>query len=152
MAVKPVPEGYHSATPYLVIDGAARAIEFYQKAFGAVEKFRMPDPKTNRIGHAEILIGNSHIMMADEFPEMGYKSPRSLGGTPVSILLYVPDVDATVERAVKLGAKIEKPVQNQFYGDRMGSIEDPFGHKWSIATHIEDVSPEEMQRRMAAFV
>jgi len=152
MAVKPVPEGYHSATPYLVIDGAARAIEFYQKAFGAVEKFRMPDPKTNRIGHAEILIGNSHIMMADEFPEMGYKSPRSLGGTPVSILLYVPDVDATVERAVRLGAKIEKPVQNQFYGDRMGSIEDPFGHKWSIATHIEDVSPEEMQRRMAAFV
>lgn len=151
MAVKPVPEGYHSATPYLIIDGAARAIEFYQKAFGAVEKFRMPDPKTNRIGHAEILIGDSHIMMADEYPNMGYKSPRSLGGTPVSILLYVPDVDATVERAVRLGAKIEKPVQNQFYGDRMGSIEDPFGHKWSIATHIEDVSPEEMERRMAAL-
>jgi PhnB protein len=148
--VKPVPEGYHSITPYLVIKGAASAIDFYKKAFGATEIMRMPQPD-GRIGHAELKIGDSCIMLADEFPEMDTVGPQTLGNSPVSLLLYVEDADATVERAVGLGATVKKPVQDQFYGDRSGFIEDPFGHRWGIATHKEDISPEEMKKRMAAM-
>jgi PhnB protein len=149
MAIKPIPDGYHTVTPYLIINGAAEAIDFYKRAFGATEVLRMPDPK-GRIGHAEIRVGDSVIMMADEHQEMGYRGPRSLGGTSVSILLYVDNVDTVFDRAIKAGAKSQRPVADQFYGDRMGTLEDPFGHVWTIGTHIEDVSPEEMQRRMAA--
>ncbi|HEY6148213.1 MAG TPA: VOC family protein, partial [Thermoanaerobaculia bacterium] len=148
--VKAVPEGYHTVTPYLIIDGAAAAIEFYRKAFGAVEVVRMPSPD-GRIGHAEIKIGDSHVMLADERPEMGARSPGTVGGSPVSIVLYVEDVDKVVARAVAAGAKIERPVEDKFYGDRMGGIEDPFGHRWYVGTHIEDVTPEEMKKRMAAM-
>ncbi len=147
--VKPIPEGYHTATPYLIIKDAARAIEFYKKAFGATELMRMAQPD-GRIGHAEIRIGDSPIMLADEFPEMGHRSPQSLGGSPVSILLYVEDVDALFNQAVSAGAKVQKPVQDQFYGDRIGGVTDPFGHVWYIATHKEEVSPEEMRKRAAA--
>jgi PhnB protein len=146
---KPIPEGYHTATPYLIIKDAAQAIEFYKKAFGATEVVRFPQPD-GRIGHAEIKIGDSHIMLADEFPEMGARSPQSIGGTPVSILLYVEDVDAQAKLAVAAGAKVVRPVKDQFYGDRSGSFEDPFGHEWHIATHVEDVAPEEMHKRAAA--
>jgi PhnB protein len=149
MAVKPIPDGYHSVTPYLIIQGAAQAIEFYKKAFNAEELLRFPMPD-GRLGHAEIKIGDSPIMMADEFPEMGYRGPQALGGTTVSILLYVRDVDALAAQAVAAGAKVLKPVQDQFYGDRSGTFADPFGHVWTIATHKEDVSHEEMQRRMAS--
>lgn len=150
MAVKSVPDGYHTVTPYLIINGAAQALEFYKRAFGAAETVRMPDPK-GRIAHAEIKIGDSMIMLADEHPEMGHRGPRTLGGTSVSILLYVPDVDTVFDRAIKAGAKSQRPVADQFYGDRMGTLEDPFGHVWTIGTHIEDVSAEEMKRRMAAI-
>jgi len=150
MAVNYIPEGYHTATPYLIIKGAARAIEFYKQAFGATELMRFPGPG-GAIGHAEIRIGDSPIMLADEAPQMGYRSPQSIGGTPVSLILYVPDVDKVVDRAVKAGAKLERPVSDQFYGDRNGTIHDPFGHVWTIATHKEDVSPEEMQRRAASM-
>jgi PhnB protein len=146
---KSIPEGYHTATPYLIIKGAAKAIEFYKKAFGAQEMMRMAQPD-GRIGHAEIKIGDSPIMIADEFPEMGARSPQSLGGSPVSILLYVEDVDAFAKQAVTAGAKVVRPVKDQFYGDRSGSFEDPFGHQWHIATHVEDVAPEEMHKRAAA--
>ena len=149
MTVQAVPDGYHTVTPYLIITGAAQAIEFYKSAFGATELVRMPDPK-GKIAHAEIKIGDSMIMLADEHPEMGYRGPRSLGGTSVSILLYVPDVDTVFERAIKAGGKSQRAVADQFYGDRMGTFEDPFGHVWTIGTHIEDVAPEEMKRRMAA--
>jgi PhnB protein len=148
MAVKPVPDGYHTVTPYLIVSGAAQAIDFYTRAFGATELMRMPDAK-GRIGHAEIRIGDSVIMLADEHPEMGYRGPRALGGSSVSILLYVPDVDAMFERAIKAGGKSQRPVADQFYGDRMGTLEDPFGHVWTIGTHVEDVSDEEIKRRMA---
>ena len=148
--VKRIPDGYHNVTPYLVIKGAAAAIDFYKKAFGAAEIMRMPQPD-GRIGHAELKFGDSFVMLADEFPEMGVVGPATLGNTSVGLLLYVEDVDKTVERAVALGAKIQKPVADQFYGDRNGTIEDPFGHKWTIAAHVEDVSPEEMKRRMAAM-
>jgi PhnB protein len=147
MAVKPIPEGYHTVTPYLYINGATKALDFYKKAFGAIELFRMPGPG-GKIGHAEIKIGDSPIMLADEHPEMGARSPDSIGGTAVGIVLYVEDVDALFKQAVAAGAKVERPVQDQFYGDRSGSVIDPFGHKWHLATHKEDVSPEEMQRRM----
>jgi len=133
----------------LIIKDAARAIEFYKKAFGATELMRMAQPD-GRIGHAEIRIGDSPIMLADEFPEMGHRSPQSLGGSPVSILLYVEDVDALFNQAVSAGAKVQKPVQDQFYGDRIGGVTDPFGHVWYIATHKEEVSPEEMRKRAAA--
>jgi PhnB protein len=146
---KPIPDGYHNVTPYLVIKGAAAAIDFYKKAFGAVEIMRMPQPD-GRVGHAELKFGDSYVMMADEFPEMDVVSPKTLGNSPVGLLLYVDDVDKTVERAVALGATIKKPVADQFYGDRNGTIEDPFGHKWTVAVHLEDVTPEEMKRRMAA--
>ena len=149
MPVQPIPDGYHTVTPYLIVDGAAAAIEYYRKAFGASELLRMPDPQ-GRIGHAEIRIGDSVIMLADAHHEMGYRGPRTLGGTSVSILLYLADVDAVFERAISAGGKALRPVADQFYGDRMGTLEDPFGHVWTLGTHIEDVSPEEMKRRMAA--
>jgi PhnB protein len=150
MAVKPIPDGYHTATPYLIVDGAARAIDFYKRAFGATELLRLEMPE-GRVGHAEIRIGDSPIMLADEFPEMGIKSPKSLGGSATSILLYVDDVDARFNSAVAEGAKVLRPVADQCYGDRSGTLEDPFGHKWSIATHVEEVSLEEVQRRMASM-
>ncbi len=148
-ATKPIPEGYHSATPYLIVKGAAEAIEFYKRAFDAVELQRMAD-RQGVVAHAEIKIGDSVIMLADENPNLGYRGPRSLGGSSVSILLYVADVDATFARAVQAGAKAHRPVANQFYGDRSGTLEDPFGHFWTISTHVEDVAPEEMQRRVEA--
>jgi PhnB protein len=147
--VNPIPEGYHSVTPYIVVDGAARAIEFYKQAFGATELFRMDGPD-GRVAHAEIKIGDSHVMLGDESPEMGARSPQSIGGSPVSLMLYVDDVDAVVGRAVEAGATLKRPVADQFYGDRTGGIEDPFGHFWYVATHVEDVPPEELQKRAAA--
>jgi len=142
-----IPKGYNSITPYLIIKGAAEAIEYYKNVFGATEVMRMAQPD-GRIGHAELKIGDSYIMLADEFPEMEHRGPLSLGSSPVSMLLYVEDVDAIVDRAVAAGAKILKPVQDQFYGDRSGFIRDPFGHLWGVATHKEDVSPQEMEERM----
>ena len=147
--VKPIPDGYHSVTPYLIIKGAADAIEFYKKAFGATELFRMPRPG-GKVGHAEIKIGDSPIMLSDEAPELGCASPTTLGGTPVSIMIYVDDVDTIFKRAIAAGGEQQKPVQDQFYGDRSGSLKDPFGHVWHVATHVEDVSPEEMDKRAAA--
>jgi PhnB protein len=149
MPVKPIPDGYHTVTPYLIVNGAAKALAFYQQAFGAKELFRMEQPG-GKIGHAEFKIGDSPIMLADEFPEMGARSPQSLGGTPVSILLYVENVDQMTEQAVAAGAKILRPLQNQFYGDRSATLADPFGHTWHVATHVEDVSPEEMSKRAEA--
>jgi PhnB protein len=149
MAVKPVPEGYHTATPYLIVRGAAAAIDFYKQAFGAIEIMRMPMPN-GKLGHAEIKIGDSIIMLADEVPEMGHKGPQTLGGTSVGIMLYVTDVDAVATQATALGAKVIRPIADQFYGDRSGHFEDPFGHQWTLSTHIEDVSEDEMMRRMAA--
>lgn len=148
-AVKPIPDGYHSVTPYLIIKGAAEAIAFYKVAFGATELFRMAQPD-GRIGHAEIQIGDSRIMLADEFPEMKYLGPQTLGGSAVSLLIYVPDVDAVFTQAIAAGALEQRPVEDKFYGDRGGSLTDPFGHVWHIATHTEDVSPEEMEKRSAA--
>ncbi|HZV33808.1 MAG TPA: VOC family protein [Verrucomicrobiae bacterium] len=147
---QPIPAGYHSITPYLILKGAAQGIEFYKKAFGATECMRMPGPD-GRIGHAELKFGDSVVMMADESPEMNAKSPQSLGGTPVSILLYVTDVDATVKKAVAAGAQLTRPVENKFYGDRMGTLTDPYGHIWHVATHVEDVPMEEMRKRAAAM-
>jgi len=146
MAVKPIPEGYHSVTPYLIIKGAADAIEFYKKAFGATELFRFPAPD-GKIGHAEIKIGDSPIMLADEFAEMGYKGPQVLGGAPVSLMIYLEDVDAVFNRAVEAGASVKEAVQDKFYGDRTGTLTDPFGHVWHVATHKEDVSMVEMEER-----
>ena len=148
-AVKAIPDGYSSITPYLIVRGAARAIEFYKRAFDAKELFRMPMPD-GRIGHAELRFGNSLVMLADEMPEMGAKSPELLGGAAVGIAFYVEDCDAIFNRAVAAGAKVERPLADMFYGDRTGVLIDPFGHKWSILTHKEDVSPEEMEKRLAA--
>jgi PhnB protein len=145
--MKPIPDGYHTLTPYLFIRGAADAIEFYKKAFGAIELFRMPRPD-GRVGHAEIKIGDSPIMLADEHAEMGARSPQTVGGCPMLLHLYVPDVDALFAQAVAAGATVKRPIENQFYGDRSGGLEDPFGFTWYLATHIEDVSPEEMKRRL----
>lgn len=142
-----IPKDYNSVTPYLIVKDGAKAIEYYKKVFGATETVRMNGPD-GKVGHAELKIGNSHIMLADEFPEMDHKSPLSLGSSPVSLLVYVEDVDGIVNRAVAAGAKILKPVQDQFYGDRSGFIQDPFGHLWGVATHKEDVSPQEMKERM----
>jgi PhnB protein len=144
-----VPAGYHTATPYLILDDAARAIEFYAQAFGATELDRYDAPN-GRIGHAEIKVGDSIIMLADEYPGMGYRSPRAIGGTPVSIMLYVDDVDAQFERAIAAGATVRRPVATQFYGDRVGTLEDPFGHVWTMATHVEDLSHGEIMRRAEA--
>src|SRR5215471_16817375 len=149
MPVKPIPEGYHSITPYLIIRGAAEAIEFYKKAFGATELFRFPAPG-GRIGHAEIKIGDSPIMLADEFAEMGYHGPEKLGGSPVSIMLYVEDVDTVFNRAVDAGASVKEALQDKFYGDRTATLTDPFGHRWHVSTHKEDVSMQELERRAKA--
>ena len=147
MAVKPIPEGYHSVTPYLYVQGASDAIEFYKKAFGAVEIMRMD--WNGKIGHAEIKIGDSPIMLADESLEMGARSARTIGGSPISLMVYVEDVDARVAQAVAAGAKLTRPIANQFYGDRTGGIDDPFGFHWYLATHIEDVPPDELAKRAA---
>jgi PhnB protein len=146
--VKPIPDGYHSVTPYLIIKGAAAAIDYYKQAFGAVELFRMDHQ--GKIGHAEIKIGDSPIMLADENPDMGYVGPGALGGTPVSLMIYVPDVDTTYKTAITSGGTELKALQDWFYGDRSGTLRDPFGHIWTVSTHKEDVTPEEMDKRMAA--
>jgi len=143
-----VPQGYHTVIPYLIVKGAAHALEYYQQVFGAQEVMRMPGPN-GIIMHAEIKINGSTVMLADEMPGMDFKSPQSIGGSPVGLVVYVEDVDACVARAAGKGARVLKEVQDQFYGDRSGTILDPFGHQWTVATHIEDVTPEEMQRRMA---
>jgi PhnB protein len=148
-AVKAIPEGYHTVTPYLILSGAGDAIAFYKKALGAEEVMRIGGPG-GKIGHAEIKIGNSRIMLADEHSELQALSPRTVGGSPVSIHLYVENVDAAVERAVAAGAKLVRPVADQFYGDRVGGIEDPFGYRWFIATHKEDLTMDEIRRRAAA--
>jgi PhnB protein len=148
-AAKPIPEGYHAVTPYLIVQGAARAIEFYAKAFGARELFRMAQ-RDGRVGHAELQIGDSRVMLADEHPEIGARSPQAYGGSAVTIHLYVPDVDATVQRAIAAGARLDRPVADQFYGDRNGGITDPFGHVWFVSTHVEDVPPDELERRASA--
>jgi PhnB protein len=149
MDVKPIPQGYHSVTPYLITSNAAAAIAFYKEAFGAKELMRMND-RTGKIGHAEIRIGDSPVMIADEFPEMGIKSPTSLGGSAVSLLIYVEEVDAVAGKAVGAGASALRPVMDQWYGDRSGTFADPFGHIWTIATHREDLTPDELERRAAA--
>ena len=141
-----IPEGYNSVTPYLIIKGAAKAIEYYKTVFGATEILRMAHPD-GTVGHAELQIGGSRIMLADENPKMGYSSATTIGASPVSLYVYIPDVDRVVERAVAAGAKVLKPVQDQFYGDRSGFLQDPFGHFWGIATHVEDVSPQELDER-----
>ena len=147
--VKPIPDGYPQVTPYLCVDGAKAAIEFYSRVLGARERMHMPGPD-GKIGHAELELGESLIMLSDEFPEMGVRSPKAVGGTPVMISVYVEDADAVVDAAVAAGATALRPVEDQFYGDRTGQFEDPFGHRWSIATHVEDVPPEEMEKRAAA--
>ena len=147
MSVNPIPDGYHTATPYLIISGAADAIEFYKRAFGAAEVMRLPAPG-GKVVHAEIQIGDSRIMLADEAPEMGYQGPKALGGSPVSICLYVEDVDTLFKQALDAGGKQQREVQDQFYGDRSGTLEDPFGHVWTVATHKEDLTPEEIGKRM----
>jgi PhnB protein len=146
--VKPIPEGYPQVTPYLIVDGAAAAIDLYREVFGATERSRLPGPD-GRIGHAELQLGDSLIMLADEHPELGIRGPRTIGGTPVTISVYVEDVDAVFDRALKAGATALRPVRREFYGDRTGQFEDPFGHRWSVATHVEDVPSEEMARRAA---
>jgi PhnB protein len=146
--VKPVPDSYPRVIPYLAVAGAGDAIDFYGKVLGATERMRMPGPD-GKIGHAELELGDSLIMLADEFPDMGHLGPKSLGGTPVTISVYVEDVDNVFARALQEGAKELRPVENQFYGDRSGQFEDPFGHRWSVATHVEDVPAEEMEKRAA---
>lgn len=148
--VQAIPTGYASVTPYLIVRDAARALDFYRKAFDATELMRFPAPG-GKIGHAEIKIGDGIVMLADEAPEMGYKSPQTIGGTPVSLMFYVSDVDARFAKALAAGGVVMNPLKDQFYGDRNGTITDPFGHVWTIATHTEDVTPQEMQRRMAAL-
>jgi len=147
--VKPIPEGYHSLTPYLIIDGATEALEYYKKAFGAIELFRMPHG--DKIGHAEMKIGDSPFMLSDEHPEMGYKGPKSIGGSAVGLMIYVDDCDAVFKQALAAGGTEKKALQDQFYGDRSGTLEDPFGHIWTVATHKEDVTPEEIGKRLAAM-
>jgi PhnB protein len=149
MTVKPIPDGYHSVTPYLIVDDAERAIRWYGEALGATEVLRLP--MGDKIGHAEIRIGDSHVMLSDEWPDMGKLGPKARGGATSSLMVYVEDVDAAFQRAIAAGATEERAVENQFWGDRMGSLVDPFGHSWSLATHVEEVSPEEMERRMAQF-
>jgi PhnB protein len=147
--VKSIPDEYRGATPYLCVKGAATAIDFYKNAFGAREVMRIAMDE-GKIGHAELRVGDAPFMLADEFPEMNFRSPQSIGGTPVNVLIYVDDVDALVKRAESAGAKVLRQPEDQFYGDRMATLEDPYGHSWSFATHIEDVSPDEMRKRAAA--
>jgi PhnB protein len=147
--VKPIPKGYHTVTPYLMVHDAAEAIKFYKKAFGATEQFRMDGPN-HKIAHAEIQIGDSRVMLADEVPAMKAHSPKTIGGTPVSLMVYVEDVDAMFKTALKAGATETRPVEDMFYGDRTGSLTDPFGHIWHIATHKEDLTPQEIEHRMMA--
>jgi PhnB protein len=149
MAVSPIPEGYYSVTPYLIFTGADKAIEFYKKVFGATEFMRFDSPD-GKVAHAELEIGNSKIMVAEEYPDRGFKSPQTVGGSASGIMLYVADVDGVFGRAVQAGATVHQPIKDQFYGDRSGTLIDPFGHFWTVATHVEDVSVEEMQRRMKA--
>lgn len=151
MPVPPIPPGYRSVTPYLTVEGAERALAWYAEAFGARERMRLPMPN-GLIGHAEIEIGNSVVMLSDACPDWGNRSPAALGGSPVTLHLYVADVDATLDRAVAAGAEVIRPVANQFYGDRSGAVQDPFGHLWHIATHVEEVPPEEITRRMQAMM
>ena len=148
--VKPIPDGYPQVMPYLCVDGAADAIEFYAQVLGAKERMRMPGPE-GKIGHAELQVGDSIVMLADEHPDMGFIGPKSIGGTPVVVHAYVEDVDAAFARALAEGAKELRSPEDQFYGDRSGQFEDPFGHRWSIATHVEDVSADEMAKRAAAM-
>ena len=148
--VQAIPSGYAGVTPYLIIRGAARALDFYKKAFDAAEVMRFPGPNST-IGHAEIKIGGGVVMLADEVTDSPYRSPAAFGGTPVSLMFYVGDVDKCFARAIAAGATVQRAVQDQFYGDRSGTLVDPFGHIWTIATHVEDVSPEEMKRRMDAM-
>ncbi|MGH7793959.1 MAG: VOC family protein [Candidatus Binatia bacterium] len=147
--IKPIPDEYRGATPYLCVNGGAAAIDFYKQAFGAREVMRIPMAE-GKIGHAELRVGDALFMLADEFAEMNFRSPRSLGGTPVNIVIYVENVDELVKQAENAGAKVLRPPADQFYGDRMATLEDPFGHSWSFATHVEDVSPEEIEERAAA--
>ena len=150
MAVKPIPEGYRSVTPYLIVKGAVRAIDFYKQAFGATEIMRFPGPN-NTIVHAEIKIGDSVVMLSDSPVGGEFRDPQALGGSPIGLMIYVPEVDKTFKNAVSLGAKESRPVVDQFYGDRSGTLVDPFGHVWTVATHVEDVSPQQMQERMASM-
>jgi PhnB protein len=147
--VKKIPDGYHSITPYLIVKNGSEAIEYYKKIFGAKEHGRMMTPDGKRIAHAEIEIGNSKLMLADEFPEMNSLSPKTIGGSPVGLFLYVDDVDKVFSQAVAEGAKVLMRVEDQFWGDRYGSIEDPFGHRWSISTHIKDLTEEELKKAAA---
>jgi PhnB protein len=151
MAVKPIPEGFHTITPYLIVKGGGRAIDFYKRAFGAVEKFRMDGPD-GKIGHAELRIGDSTIMLADENPARGALSPASIGGSATGLMIYIPDVDDQFRQAVEAGATVKMPVTDMFYGDRSGSVTDPFGHIWTLSTHKEDVPPDELARRAEAFM
>ena len=148
---KAIPDGYHSVTPYLTFKDASAAIAWYARAFGAKEEVRMPGPG-GKVLHAEIKIGDSHIMLADEHPVMGNKSAESIGGSPAAFMIYLEDADAAFRKAVEAGARVVRPVENQFYGDRSGTITDPFGLNWTLGTHVEDVSPEEMKRRMSQFM
>ena len=150
MTVKPIPDGYHTATPYLIVNDAAAAIDYYKRAFGATELMRLPRPD-GKVAHAEIRIGDSTIMLADEAPQMGARSPKTIGGSPVSIMLYVENVNDRFPKAIAAGGKEIHPLKDQFYGDRSGTLEDPFGHTWTIGTHVEDVSPEEINKRIAAM-
>jgi PhnB protein len=148
---KPIPDGYPQVTPYLCVDGANDAIRFYSTVLGAKERMRIPSPG-GKIGHAELQIGDSVIMLSDEYPDMNVRGPRAIGGTPVTVSVYVEDVDRVYARALEAGATGIRPVQDQFYGDRSGQFEDPFGHRWSVATHIEDVPPDEMAKRAAKMM
>ena len=149
MAVRAIPEGYSSVTPFLIVKGGAKAIDYYKKVFGATELMRFDGPD-GHVSHAEIQIGSSRVMLADEYPDMGFRSPQSLGGSGTGLMLYVDDVDRVFMRAVEGGANVQQAVKDQFYGDRSGTLVDPFGHIWTIATHVEDVPPEELQRRAEA--
>lgn len=148
-AVRPIPDGYHSVTAYLIVDNAAKALDFYRDAFGAKELYRLP--MGDKIGHAETRIGDTVLMLSDEWPDMNALAPNTRGGATASFVIYVPDSDAAYDRAVKAGAKPDRPVENQFWGDRIGTVVDPFGHKWSLSTHVEDVSPDEISLRMQAM-
>jgi PhnB protein len=147
--VKPIPDGYPQVTPYLCVEGAEAAIAFYAEVLGTTERMRMLGPD-GKVSHAELQLGDSLVMVADEAPAIGVLSPKTIGGTPVTLSVYVEDVDAVIDRAAQAGATVLRPAEDQFYGDRTGQFEDPFGHRWSVATHVEDVSPEEMAKRAAA--